>query len=145
MKPVTLEQNKLLSLARVIVIIAGLALLPLLMLLYRVDPAGSSIYPTCFLYSLSDLYCAGCGGLRAVHHLLQGDIPGAMRHNILLVLLIPFVLVGIGRMLFEIFMQQKLPDLRIRRTHLWLFILGMITFMILRNIHAMPFLLLAPY
>jgi hypothetical protein len=46
----------------------------------------------CPLYALTGLYCAGCGGLRATHDLLVGDLAGAWAMNPLWVLLVPVLL-----------------------------------------------------
>ncbi len=58
-------------------------------LLWRFQPSGQFFYPTCTLYSATGLKCPGCGGLRAAHALLNGDIGTAWRMNPLLVLYLP--------------------------------------------------------
>ncbi len=54
-----------------------------------VDPNHSSAYPQCPTKLLTGLDCPLCGATRAVHSLLQGDLVGAMDHNLLFVLLLP--------------------------------------------------------
>ena len=52
-----------------------------------VDPNSPGHYPMCPLKALTGLDCPGCGGLRAVHSIVHGDIAGALNHNLLAVIL----------------------------------------------------------
>ena len=61
---------------------AGAALLAI----FLFDPGQHRFYPKCLLHSLTGLNCAGCGSLRATHHLLHGEVLLAFRCNALLVL-----------------------------------------------------------
>jgi hypothetical protein len=61
--------------------------------LFFYDPAVHRFYPQCVLYRTTGILCPGCGGLRAVHHLLHGEIESALRFNALLVLFLPFAAV----------------------------------------------------
>lgn len=56
-----------------------------------VDPNHSSAYPQCPTKLLTGLDCPMCGATRAVHSLLRADLRGAMDHNLLFVLLAPFI------------------------------------------------------
>lgn len=51
-----------------------------------VDPSHPGHYPTCPFLALTGLYCPGCGSLRAVHALTQGDLTAAFGLNVLTVL-----------------------------------------------------------
>ena len=55
-----------------------------------VDPATGGVYPVCPSRVLLGLDCPGCGGLRATHDLLHGDVAAATDHNLLIV---PFLAV----------------------------------------------------
>lgn len=57
--------------------------------LVLVDPHEPGSWGACPLYALTGAYCAGCGGLRATHDLLVGDLAGAWSMNPLWVLLVP--------------------------------------------------------
>lgn len=70
-------------------LILAVVLLAALGLLFGFNPAHHSFYPSCAFYRLTGLQCPGCGGLRAVHHLLHGDILTALRFNPLFVLALP--------------------------------------------------------
>lgn len=68
------------------VAVAGVALV-------AVDPHSPGSWGVCPLYALTGRYCAGCGGLRATHDLLVGDLAGAWAMNPLWVLAVPVLLV----------------------------------------------------
>ena len=55
----------------------------------RVDPNGSGGYPPCPLKAMTGLDCPGCGGLRCVHALTQGDIATAADQNLLALIILP--------------------------------------------------------
>lgn len=50
------------------------------------NPHEPGFFPACIFYSASGYYCPGCGGLRAVHDLVNGDVAGALQMNPLVVL-----------------------------------------------------------
>jgi len=65
---------------------AGVALASLYLGL--VDPNVPGHYPLCPTKALTGLDCPGCGGLRATHALLHGDVRGALDHNAFIVLVV---------------------------------------------------------
>lgn len=68
----------------------------MLAFIYKVyDPALGGVFPPCPFHSLTGLQCPGCGSQRAVHHLLNFDLVSAFHQNALLVLSIPYVLLGL--------------------------------------------------
>lgn len=59
-----------------------------------VDPNEPGHYPTCPFLALTGLFCPGCGSLRAVHALAQGDLATAVGLNLLTTLaVLPMVVV----------------------------------------------------
>ena len=52
--------------------------------------------PPCPLRALTGLDCPGCGGTRAVWSLLHGDLPAAVHHNALALVLAPLALCAWG-------------------------------------------------
>ncbi|WP_266364325.1 DUF2752 domain-containing protein [Tellurirhabdus rosea] len=77
---------------RILFLVAGAGLL---YLYYRFDPAQGGLFPPCPFRWLTGLPCPGCGSQRCVHHLLHGRLHTAFLHNPLLVLSLPYVLLGI--------------------------------------------------
>jgi len=63
--------------------------LPALALLYWFDPTSHGFYPRCQFRALTGLDCPGCGGLRATHALLHGDLASAWQLNALYVSMLP--------------------------------------------------------
>jgi hypothetical protein len=91
--PETLAPRARLRAARTPLLVAGGVAVAALGLVL-VDPHEPGSWGACPLYALTGLYCAGCGGLRATHDLLVGDLADAWAMNPLWVLLVP-VLVGL--------------------------------------------------
>jgi hypothetical protein len=58
-------------------------------LLHLRDPHRSGSWGYCPWLMLTGTYCPGCGGLRAVNDLTDGDVVGAASSNLLLVALLP--------------------------------------------------------
>lgn len=52
------------------------------------DPHSSGSWGYCPFLALTGLPCPGCGGLRAVNDLTNGDVVGAMSSNLVAVLLL---------------------------------------------------------
>jgi hypothetical protein len=69
----------------------GLVTVMIFGILFAFNPSEHSFYPLCTFYRLTGLQCPGCGGLRAVHHLLHGHIATAFRFNPLVVIALPVV------------------------------------------------------
>ena len=54
-----------------------------------VDPNQPGRYPTCPFFALTGHWCPGCGTLRALHALTQGDLAAAAGLNLLVVAGLP--------------------------------------------------------
>ena len=66
-----------------------------LAIVYRTyDPAGTDFFPACPFHSLTGFLCPGCGSQRAIHHLLHLEIEPAWKQNPLLMVSIPYVVLG---------------------------------------------------
>lgn len=61
--------------------------------LAAVDPSEPGHYPLCPTKFLLGIDCPGCGLLRGTHALLDGDLPRALDHNVLLIVLVPLAVV----------------------------------------------------
>ena len=60
----------------------------------RARPARPGSWGICPTRFLTGLDCPGCGGLRAVNDLTNGDLVGAASSNLLFVAAIPFLVLG---------------------------------------------------
>lgn len=61
------------------------------------DPHVRGSWGSCAFHDLTGYYCPGCGGLRAVNDLANGDVIGALSSNLYFVLLFP-VFIGLWAM-----------------------------------------------
>lgn len=126
-----------LSRKRIAVYIAAPLVLALLLFLYaRFNPEGNPIFPKCVVYSLTGLKCPGCGSQRAIHHILNGEIASAWRMNQLLIVSIPYVLLGFA---VEVLQHRYGWAVTIRRrlygvVAIWTVFATIIAFTVLRNI-----------
>jgi uncharacterized protein DUF2752 len=115
-----------------------------ILMLHFFDPATSGLFPPCPLLYLTGWYCPGCGSLRAMHQLLQGNLGAAWALNPLTVLLLPFLAHGTASyVLFEI-RGRHLPSLFLPAVWIRTLCAVIILFGIARNIPLHPFDLLAP-
>ncbi|MDG5800543.1 DUF2752 domain-containing protein [Marinilabiliaceae bacterium ANBcel2] len=81
---------------KVALIFSGIILFVLFAILYRgVNPESSILFPKCIFKSVTGFDCPGCGSQRAVHYLLNMDIVNAAGANFLLLLSIPYIIVGL--------------------------------------------------
>ncbi len=114
-----------------------------------VDPNVPGHYPLCPTKAISGLDCPGCGGLRAVHSVLHGDLRGALDHNALIVLVVlPVAVVLWGRWIWHAWkgpastpegaasesVDVPMPSPAL----LWSVVVLSVVFMVVRNIGAVP-------
>ena len=102
-----------------------------LAVLYAFAPDQYSFYPRCFLYVMTGWQCPGCGGLRATHSLLHGDIGAAFSYNPLLVSLAP---VGLIAACWLGFQKASGRPLRWPTKLLWLLLGVGVVFTVVRNV-----------
>ena len=108
------------------------------------DPATTGLFPPCPLRYLMGWYCPGCGSLRAVHQLLQGNLRAAWALNPLTILLLPFLAYGTASYaLFEI-RGRHLPQIFLPAGWIRALCAVIILFGIARNLPFHPFDWLAP-
>ncbi len=119
---------------------AGVALAALAATAYvgAVDPNQAGHYPTCpFLY-LTGAYCPGCGSLRAVHALADGDVGTALARNPLTVACTVALAV-----LWAAWLRRRLTGAPRRVTPAWVlyaFLGVVLAFWVLRNLPGFAFL-----
>jgi len=72
----------------------ALIVLAVVIIYYSLDPANYNFFPKCPFHTLTGYKCPGCGSQRAIHDLLNLDLKGAFHANPLLVMAIPYILLG---------------------------------------------------
>jgi Protein of unknown function (DUF2752) len=107
-----------------------------------VDPSEPGHYPLCPTNALLGVDCPGCGMLRGTHALLTGDVPRALDHNLLLLVLVPLTLVLLARWTRQAW-RGVVPDVSARafRLRTRVIVVGMVlvlAFGVLRNL--LPYL-----
>lgn len=116
-----------------LLVVAGLVMLVLGFIYYALDPSTSDAFPRCSFLSLTGYKCPGCGGQRAVHALLNGDVAGAFRFNALLMIAVPWM----GLCLFAESRRTRNPRLYARLNPellMSLFLALLLSWWLLRNI-----------
>lgn len=111
--------------------------------LRRFDPnAAGSLLPACPFFSLTGLYCPGCGSTRCLHALAHFDLVTAWAMNPLLVAALPLVawMLAWNAGLQPAALAQAMRRLGDARLWLW----GLLGFGVLRNLPFSPFAWLAP-
>jgi Protein of unknown function (DUF2752) len=98
-----------------------------------VDPAERGVFPPCPFRSVTGWWCPGCGLTRATHHLLHGDMLGALRYNALT----PLVLTLIAVLWLDWYARSIGKRPMLRRIPGWATAAGIlvaVTFAVLRNL-----------
>jgi hypothetical protein len=98
-----------------------------------VDPAAGGAYPVCPSQALFGIDCPACGGLRGTHALLNGDIGGALDHNLLLPLLLTLPAVAVALWLLPL-LGRAVPRVRLPRWSLVAAGAAAAGFTVLRNL-----------
>lgn len=118
---------------RLIAVGAALALGGACVYTFLVDPNTSSAYPQCPLKAVTNIDCPGCGGLRATHALLHGDLIGAADHNVLALILLPLMAFMFARW-FLVQFDVTVPKIRWPRPFVWITPLVLVAFTVGRNL-----------
>lgn len=100
-------------------------------------------YPPCVFHAATGLWCPGCGGARALHALLNGQVLTALHANALTMFTLPFLFAGVVIWASRS-TSRPIRFPRIPAAAVWSFVIVVAVFSVLRNIPAHPFDLLAP-
>lgn len=115
-----------------------------IVLLRVCDPATAGVFPPCPLYYWTGLYCPGCGSLRAIHHLLHGDLRAAWAMNPMTCLLLPFVGYALVSEALAHWRGRGLPQPFLPASAIRVLCAAIVLFGIVRNFPFHPFDWLAP-
>ena len=100
----------------------------------------------CTIHQLTGLECPGCGGQRALHLLLHGEVLQALHYNALFVLGIP-VLFYLYYLMIRIYIlgdKSYFNSFFMSSRFAIIFLVVIVLFFVLRNIPISPFTYLAP-
>lgn len=108
------------------------------------DPSKASLFPACPLLTVTGFACPGCGLTRGFHALFHGDLVTAIDFNALIPIWAAiFVWVTISLSLHAI-RGRGLSMWPTNPKFLWVMMIGMVTFGVLRNIPVYPLTILFP-
>lgn len=111
------------------------------MILFLFDPTRVPIYPVCSFHTITGLDCPGCGGLRATHALLHGDIAAALHFNAMVVVSVPLLALLGG---WFAYCKRTQQPFRFRMNWLWAYLAVWIAFSVLRDLPIPFFAAFAP-
>ena len=114
-----------------------------LAVIYRAGPTPPAWYPPCPLHATTGLLCPGCGSARTLHALAHGNLAAACGHNILIVIVAPFLLVWAMLSLWR-GLRRNLPPIEAPLGLAHITLVAVVVFMLARNLPWWPFTLLAP-
>lgn len=66
-----------------------------LYIFYTFNPETQPLFPKCPFLLATGYECPGCGSQRAIHSLLHFNIGAALSYNALMVLVLPYIFLGI--------------------------------------------------
>ena len=112
-------------------LLGGLAVV---MVLFHFPPEEHRFYPRCLFHTVTGLQCPGCGGLRAAHHLLHGEIAAAFQLNPLLVGLSPVLAAVLLAYAVKLATGRDWFRSIRRPGWLWLLVAAVVVFGVIRNL-----------
>lgn len=123
---------------------ASLALLGGVSVLFAYDPASSGVFPQCPFLAVTGFHCPGCGTLRALHQLFNGNLITAFGLNPLMMLSLPFVAYSSTSRVVQKVRGRTVPTVFVPSGWIWVLFVVVISFGVLRNVPVYPFSWLAP-
>lgn len=101
------------------------------------NPYQQGFFPGCPYLAVSGHWCPGCGGLRATHELLNGDVVAALGMNpVVVFVVIPLAIVGLAWWWARA-MGARVPKLSLTTGQALVLPAFLVVFWVVRNI---PFL-----
>jgi hypothetical protein len=108
------------------------------------DPARANFFPVCPVFAVTGCACPGCGLTRGFHALFNGNIMTALHFNLLIpVWAAIFVYVFVSLVLLAV-RGKGLPMWPTSPRFMWVFMVALLTFGVLRNLPLYPFSLFFP-
>lgn len=139
--------NKLILIRKIfsrksILILSSLAIFTIAGLYFFAFPGFGRFFPKCPFFTMTHLYCPGCGSQRCLSALLHGHIHEALHQNVLVILALPIIFYR----LYLIFQKRTIQNTIFSTIAMpWIVLVIVLLFAVLRNIPIYPFTLIAPY
>lgn len=101
------------------------------------NPYHAGFFPACIFHAATGTWCPGCGGLRATHELLNGDVGAAIGMNpVVVFVILPLIIFAMGWWLLSA-TGVRLPKLVIPTWTAWALPALLGVFWVARNIPAL--------
>jgi len=130
--------ERLLAAGGVIAVVGGASVV------WYFEPTTAGFFPACPLYTTTGFACPGCGMTRGFHALFHGDLITALDYNAL----IPLIIVFFGYLILSMIMVavrgRGLGLGKWGLTFIWVTLVVLLTFGIIRNLPFYPFTILFP-
>jgi hypothetical protein len=136
--PISETTSRLLSAGGAAAMIGGSAIVAYF------DPSEVHFFPVCPLYAMTGFACPGCGLTRGFHALFHGDIPTALHFNAMIPIWAVIFGVAFVSLGLHAIRGRGLPVGKMSPHWLWVFMIVLIVFGVVRNVPAYPFTLLFP-
>ncbi|MBF6545846.1 DUF2752 domain-containing protein [Nocardia brasiliensis] len=102
-------------------------------LLHVRDPHVEGSYGVCPVYALTGYWCPGCGGMRAIHNLTDGNLLDSLHSNLLAIPLVLAFALWVGDWARQAWRGQKMRLPSINRVTMWTFFALLTAYTVLRN------------
>ena len=110
-------------------------LLSALIVLSLFNPVNNNFYPLCIFKSLTGLQCGGCGSLRGIHQLLNGNYVSALYYNpVTFLFTLPLLAQSLIQSSLPKSLQERIPNYFSSSKRTYFFIVVLIGYGIIRNI-----------
>lgn len=126
-------------------ILVIIAILLIFAIIFFSNPESCKLIPKCPFFIITGYYCPGCGTFRSLHNILHGNFSGAIRSNILTVILLPFITYSLINRFIIAIKKQPMPEFHIPAILIWILFGIVIAYWVLRNVNIYPFYLLSPH
>jgi hypothetical protein len=114
-------------------IVTALASAAATLVIFLFNPVQYGFYPRCFFKMTTGMDCAGCGGLRATHQILHGNVGAAFQLNPLLFYAGPIAALLLLNIATEALTGKQLLRGKVVPILLWTLLAAAIVFTIWRN------------
>ncbi len=107
--------------------------------LFFFEPGRWGFYPVCPFRALTGFTCPGCGGTRALNHLVHGELSLAFQLNPLLIASLPLLLFALLRHTSIVLREQPVRGNTLHPRYIWALFGVILFFWVFRNTPFYPF------